>query len=239
MLPAWAFVALAGNFALAESRGDSDPAKLARGGLVTKTGHYRFEVFFYRTGMRVFPERSGGTPLAVSGLAGTATFYHPNSPKPWFSRPLRAAPSASSLDLVIGLGDAPTAGVKVTIAVGGLPEPSEPTASFTVPFEFAAVPVSGDATAVARPRGGVPSLFPRADGLMGYRGLGDLLPTRHGPTSPLTNTPTVLLHGYGLVPSASPGGPLPYVSGHGVFIMPSASAGGDVPLARPWLRPMD
>jgi hypothetical protein len=237
---AWVFVALAGTFGLAESRGDSEPAKLTRGGLVTETRHYRFEVYFYGTGMRVFPERSGGTPLAVSGLAGTTTFYHPNSPKPWFSRPLRAAPSASSLDLAIGLGDAPTAGVKVTIAVNGLPEPSEPAATFTVPLKFVAASASGGivaSTQPARPLSDVSPLFPSADGLMGYRGFGDLLPTRHGPTSPLTSTPTVSLYGYGRVPAASPGGPLPYVSGHGVFIMPSA--GRDMPLARPWLRPMD
>ena len=189
MSPAWAYVALAGACAFPEARGESGPVGSVGGGLVTKTGLYQFEVFFYRTGVRVFPQRPAGTPLPASRFAGTATFYHPNSPKPWFSRPLRAAPSASSLDLVIGLGDAPTAGVKVTLAVDGLPEASEPTASFTVPLEFAAVSVLGDATAVARPRGGMPSLLPRADGLMGYRGLGDLLFTRQGPTFPARALP--------------------------------------------------
>ena len=170
MCPAWAFVALAGIFALTKAGQDSGPVRTARGGFVTTTGHYQFEVYFYPTGVRVFPQRPAGTPLAVSRIAGTVTFYHPNSPEPWFSRPLRSAPSASSLDLAIGLGDVPAVGVKVTIAVDGLPEPSEPTATFTVPLEFVAKPASGGivaSTRPARPRGGIPPLYRSADGL-GY-----------------------------------------------------------------------
>ena len=239
MSPAWAFVVLAGACAVAGGRGEPEPARSASGGFVTKTGLYRFEVYFYRTGVRVFPQRPPGTPLAVSQLVGTATFYHPNSPEPWFSRPLRADPSASSLDLAIGLGDVPAAGVKVTIAVDGLPERSEPTATFTVPLEFATPSLGGSvvSTKSARPRGGVSPLLPGADSL-GYLGLGDSLLTRRGTTSPRMSLSPVSLSGYGRVPSSpSPGGPLPFVSGHAVFFMPSS--GRDMPLARPWLRPMD
>jgi hypothetical protein len=240
MRQVWAVVALAGAFAVAEAGGDSGPVRTAQGGFVTKSGHYQFDVYFYRTGVRVFPQRPEGTPLAVSGLVGTATFYHPNSPEVWFSRPLRSAPSASSLDLAIGLGDVPAAGVNVTVVIDGLPEPSEPMATFTLPLEFVTASSLGGvvaSTKPARPRGGVPPQFPMANGLS-YKGLSDSLITRHGTTSPPMSPSSVSLSGYGRVPSSpSPGGPLPFVSGHAVFVMPSA--GRDVPLARPWLRPMD
>ena len=240
MRQVWAVVALAGAFAVAEARGDSGPVRTAQGGFVTKTGRYQFDVYFYRTGVRVFPQRPEGTPLAVSGLVGTATFYHPNSPEIWFSRPLRSAPSASSLDLAIGLGDVPAVGVKVTIAVAGLPEVSEPTATFTLPLEFVTSPASGGivaSTPSSRARAGSSPLFPSVDGLSHQR-LGDSLITRRGTTSPRMSPSSVSLSGYGRVPSSpSPGGPIPFVSGHAVFVMPSA--GRDVPLARPWLRPMD
>jgi hypothetical protein len=241
-------VALAGTFAPVEALGGSEPARSARGGLVAKTGHYRFEVYFYRTGMRVFPRRGVGTPLAVTGLAGAATFYHPNSPKPWFSRPLRAAPSASSLDLAIGLGDAPSAGVKVAVEIAGLPKPSEPTAAFTVPLEFIAGSAAGGITASAqpaRPRGAVPTVSPYSYGF-GHEGLGYYPFSRPVPFSRHAGGPTPSLSGYGRVPATSPETPLPYTSGHSVLILPSAgdrpaSRGPDwgVPLARPWLRPMD
>ena len=239
MRPAWAFVALAGVFALAESRGESEPADLSRGASVAKTRHYRFEVYFYRTGVRVFTERREGTPLTVSGLAGTATFYHPNSPKPWFSRPLSPATSASSLDLAVGLGEVPAAGVKVRVTILGLPEPAEPEATFTVPLAFVAASAATGtvaSTRPARPRDGVLSLF-RDEYDPGSEGLGDYPFTRLDTTLPLTTAPAVSRYGYGRGASASPGGPLPYVSGHGVFLMPSADR--DVPLARSWLRPTD
>ena len=266
MRPSWAFVAFASAFAPAGALGGPEPADLSRDGLVSKTGHYRFETYFYRTGMRVFAERPEGTPLAVSGLAGTATFYHPNSPKPWFSRPLSPETSASSLDLVIGWGDVPAAGVKVKVEIAGLPEPSEPTVTFTVPLTFVTEPTAGNivaSTRPVRPQGNALPLFSGAYGL-GSRGLGDSLLTRHGPIPPFTSAPTISLYGYGRVPSASPAAPVPIVSGHAVWIMPSAggdsnsvvpawhfttgsagpalrdwTTGRDVPLAKPWLRPID
>ena len=208
---AWAFVALAGAVTITEARGESEPADLSRGGSVAKTGHYRFEAYFYRNGMRVFTERREGTPLAVSALTGTATFYHPNSLKPWFSRPLSPATSGSSLDLAIGLGEAPATGVKVRITILGLPEPAEPTATFTVPLAFvAASGLSGLAasTRPARPPGGPLSLF-RNEYDPGSEGLGDYPSTRLDTTLPRTIGPPNSLYGYGRGPSSSSGGPLP------------------------------
>ena len=70
---------------------ESKPVKSARSGALAKTTRHQFEVFFYTTGLRVFPLDSAGSPLDASKLTGTATFYHPNSPKLWLLRPLHAA----------------------------------------------------------------------------------------------------------------------------------------------------
>jgi hypothetical protein len=121
-------------------------------------GPYRFEVFYYTTGLRVFLEDSAGSPIDASKLAGDATFYHPNSPKPWFARPLRPAAAApgqasESLDLAIDLRTVPPTGASVTFAITGLPDPAEPAARFTLPFAFvkvpSAAPTARRATAVA------------------------------------------------------------------------------------------
>ncbi len=223
MRPAWAFIALAGAWAAADARGQSETARSARGGLLARTDHYRVEVFFYRTGVRVFPADRAGVPLDVSRLAGTATFYHPNAPEPWFSRPLRAIASGASLDLAIGLADVRVAGVTVTIALAGLPEPAEPAVSLTVPMEFVTEPAAGGigtTTRPSRPRDGPPPRSLSPPGL-GYGGLGYRPSTGLGPGLPRVGGPPVSLYGYGRVPALGAGTPIPYVSGHGVFILPS------------------
>src|SRR5271154_439981 len=45
-----------------------------RGGSLAKTVHHQFQVFFYKTGVRIFPRDAAEKPVAVSGLTGTATF---------------------------------------------------------------------------------------------------------------------------------------------------------------------
>lgn len=270
MRPAWAFLVLAmGIFALAdacgidrigsvEAREESKPAWSARGGLLARARHSQFEVFFYTTGLRVFPLGAGGVPLDASKLSGTATFYHPNSPKPWFSRPL-CGPTATSgqaeasLDLVIGLGKIPPTGAKVTFEIAGLPDPAEPTATFTVPFEFVKIPAESPAANPTPPQGGVVS-SPRYVYAPGYYGFGFYHYAGPETAPPSRSGPAVPLSGYGQVPSASPSSPLPYLSGgHAVSILPSANGsdatvgpghrdwttGRDLPLAKPWLRPMD
>lgn len=126
------------------ARQEAVPARSARGGVLAQTAHYRFEVFFYSTGVRIFVTDSSGAPMSASGLTGTVIFYHPNSPKPWFARPLHPAPAepgraAESLDLAMDLGTVPAAGASVAIEVRGLPDPKEPSATFTMPF----APVDG------------------------------------------------------------------------------------------------
>ena len=111
-----ASVALAGTWGFSSygqggSQETATVVKTARGGLLATTPQHQFEVFFYPTGVRVFPRTTAGQPVDTSRAAGTATFYHPNSPRPWFSRPLGGTPGqAGSLDLAIGLGERPGSG---------------------------------------------------------------------------------------------------------------------------------
>ena len=257
MRQAWIFMALAGVFALAEARGESGPVRSARGGLLAKTQRSRFEVFFYATGLRVFPQDVAEAPLDAAKLTGTATFYHPNSPKPWFAHTLRSTAAthgqAASLDLVIGLRKVPPTGAKVTFEIAGLPDPAEPTATFTVPFEFVKIPTESPAANPTPPQGGVVS-SPRYIYAPGYYGFGFYHYAGPETAPPSRRGPAVPLSGYGQVPSASPSSPLPYLSGgHAVSILPSANSsdatvgpghrdwttGRDLPLAKPWLRPLD
>jgi hypothetical protein len=148
-----------GGVAMAQE--ESNPIKSARGGALAKVGQYGFEVFFYPTGLRLFPEDAAGTPLDASKLTGTATFYHPNSPEPWFARPLHPVAAGSggtseSLDLVIGLGAVPPTGAKVAFEVTGLPDPAKPTARFTVPFAFVEAPAEPARRAPAEEHGYAP-----------------------------------------------------------------------------------
>jgi hypothetical protein len=109
------------------------------GGKVTMTKEYHFEVVFAKDGLNVFPRTHEDKPIDASRLAGTATFYHPNSPKPWFERKL-AASAASPGEVAISVGTridltkVPATGAKVEFRVERLPEAAERTATFTVPF---------------------------------------------------------------------------------------------------------
>jgi hypothetical protein len=128
-----------------------------RGGNLAKTEHHQFEVFFYKTGLRVFPGDAAGKPLAVSSLTGTATFALPGAPKP-FVYPLQGAapgsgPAPTSLDLGLDLSKVPVSGTKVTLDITGLPDPAEPAATFTLPF----VLTGAATTATTTPRRNLPA----------------------------------------------------------------------------------
>ena len=114
--------------------------KPQHGGVVSSTDAYRFEVVFERTGLKVYPLTRDGKPIDAPGLAGTATFYHPNSPKPWFSRELGrgSGKRSTSLDLAMGLASVPETGAKVTFKITGLADAAEPAAEFTTPVRFVA-----------------------------------------------------------------------------------------------------
>lgn len=112
------------------------------GGKVAMTQEYHFEVVFAKDGLKVYSRTHEDKPIDASRLTGIATFYHPNSPKPWFERKLAASAAspgqaASSIGTTIDLSKVPSTGAKVEFKVEGLPEASEPTATFTVPFSLA------------------------------------------------------------------------------------------------------
>jgi hypothetical protein len=127
-----------------------------RGGVLARTEHYQFEVIFYKTGVRIFPRDAAEKPVAVASLAGTATFALPGAPKPFVyplqGAPAEKAPAASSVDLALDLSKVPASGTKVTFQINGLPDPAEPSASFTVPFVL-----PGNAPVAAAPRRIVPA----------------------------------------------------------------------------------
>ncbi|SRR5579883_740374 len=118
------------------------------GGQVTMTKAYRFETVFTKDGLNVFPRTHEDQPIDASKLTGTATFYHPNSPKLWFERKLapsaaRRGQAATSIGLRLDLSKVPANGAMVAFRVEGLPRAEEPTARFTVPFAFTgAMPVT-------------------------------------------------------------------------------------------------
>jgi hypothetical protein len=131
-----------------DGHGDAGP----HGGTVANAGSRPFEVVFAKTGLKLYPLAPDRQPADASRLTATATFYHPNSPNPWFQRPLRPAAVApgqvpTSLDLALDLGTIPATGAKVAFEVAGLPDPAAPSASFTVPFALTAPsPVVAPAT---------------------------------------------------------------------------------------------
>jgi hypothetical protein len=125
-----------------------------RGGMLVKSEHHQFEVFFYKTGLRVFPGAAAGKPVATTSLTGTATFEVPGAAKPLVYPLATAAGSASapgSIDLALDLSKLPAAGTKVSFQINGLPDPAEPSAVFTLPFTLTAT------SAAAVPRRNVPA----------------------------------------------------------------------------------
>jgi hypothetical protein len=156
-------VTLAFGFVLtapSRSQGGPEAGASQHGGAVELTPHYRFEVVATTTGIRVYPSMSDGKPLDVGKLSCKATFYPPGSTTPWFGRPLAAAANPGQtpefLERRIDLRKVPAQGVKVAFDISSLPDPSEPAASFTVPFAPVAAP---PAPVVAPP---APVVAPRA-----------------------------------------------------------------------------
>ncbi|HWT80962.1 MAG TPA: hypothetical protein VN648_19405 [Candidatus Methylomirabilis sp.] len=122
--------------------GGHDHAGASHGGAEAKTKRHHFEAVFAKAGLRLYVHRADHKPIDVSGLNATATFYYPNSQNAWFTRKLHPAPAGqgqvpTSLELVMDLSRVPTKGASVAFQVSRLPDPGEPTATFTVPFTLA------------------------------------------------------------------------------------------------------
>jgi hypothetical protein len=155
---AWLAIGLVGP-RIGQGHEGHDPAG-PHGGTLAKAGSQPFEVVFARTGLKLYPLTRDQKPTDASRLSATATFYHPNSPNPWFQRPLLRAAVApgqtpTSLDLALDLSTIPAMGAKVAFEVGGLPDAAAPSASFTVPFALpapalaVAPPTEADTAAIA------------------------------------------------------------------------------------------
>lgn len=217
---------MSGRSGFAGAQENPEAARSARGGLLVKTSRNRFEVFFYPTGVRVFPQDYAGAAAGASNLAGTATFYHPVAPeRPWFSRPLH--PGVESLDVAIDLSAAPASRVRVAFEVTGLADPSERRAVFVVPLEMAAQPVAPPAAPAAAAVG------PRYVYGPGYYGYGYY--SYPGPE--LAPQPSAGAPIYQGSPPAHRSGSM---AGHSVGPRHRDwSSGRDSPLAKPWLSPRD
>ena len=217
---------VSGQIGAAVAQEEPKTAKSARGGLLTKTAHNQFETFFYQTGVRVFVQDHSGAAVNATKLSATATFYHPNSPKPWFSRPLGG--TKPSLVLAIGLANAPQSGAKATFEISGLPESGTSTVTFTVPVEFVSIPAE---STLAAPPTSTPA-SPRYVYGPGYYGFGYYKYPGPEVTPAVGNAPTV--YGYSTPSRRSSGGS----SGTHDW-----STGRDLPsgglISKPWLRPMD
>ena len=247
-----------GGFGMAVARQEPKPAKSSRGGSLIQTDRHQIEVFFYPTGVRLFSRDKALIPIDASRLSGTATFYHPNSPQPWFERSLHSAPASAgqpspSLDLIVDLTAVPPTGAKVAFEIAGLADPAERATEFTVPLELVQ-PLPESRTTNPTPRRGGLESSPGYLYGHGYHGFGYYPYPSPGITRADGSGPVNSLSGYGHVPAAGPGSPLPYLSGgHAVSILPSASGfdtavgsdphdwttGRGSPLSRPWLRPMN
>ncbi len=112
------------------------------GGTEAKSKRHHFEVVFSKAGITLYAHGPEQRPLDVSRLKASATFYHPSSPKPWFTRELQGTATSPgqppvSLSLKVDLSKVPPKDAKVTFQVTGLPDPAEPSATFTVPFALA------------------------------------------------------------------------------------------------------
>ncbi len=202
--------------------------KTARGGLLAQTAHYQFEVFFYWTGLRVFPQSVHGTPIAISKLTGTATFTLPGAPKP-FVYALKGGPATGgkepgSLDLGIDLSKVPTTGSTVAFEITGLGDPSEGSVTFTVPFEFVSAKARPAPSQAATPT----SPTPRYTYGQGYYGQGYY--EQYNQSAPVAGSPSQYQYS---VPSYT--GTLV----GGTRSTRDWSTGRDTPIAKPWLRPTD
>jgi hypothetical protein len=211
-------------------------ARSMRGGILATVEGHRFEVFFYPTGVRVFPLDDSGKPRETVRLSGHATFYHPNDPdSPWFSRPLQpivAAPDhlPTSLDLSVDLAGAPRKGVTVHFEIVGLESKNSSTAEFKVPLRFVAMPTERLAVADR----GLPSrsAVTRASALAASptsNTLGSIATSATSVTPLIYVLPTMLPVEYGTSDYRT----------FGMQYRDWTTGRVNLPLSRPWLYPKD
>lgn len=187
--------------------------KSERGGLMVTIPRHRFEVFCYKTGLRIFPRAIAGAPVTVSKLTGSAAFMLPGAPNPIIyplkgGAPIRGR-EPESLDLATDLSWVPARETKVNLTIAGLADSAEDRVSFTVPFELVAPPRQADETAARPSPASLSPSAPRYTYRLGYSGYG-YYPTP-SPASPVSPAPA----------------PTPYVT-----------IEREVPIERPWSSPI-
>jgi hypothetical protein len=190
--------------------------KSEREGVLETTPRHQLEVFFYKTGLRIFPRSTSGAPVKVSGLTGSAAFTLPGAPNPLVyplkgSTPLQGR-EPESLDLAVDLSWVPVGKTNVQITVEGLADPAEGRVSFSVPFEPVkprAVRSASDTAAYASPVTPSPSA-PRYVYQAGY-------------------------YGYRYYPAASSAASV--AAAPAAIQYPYVAPAREVPLERPWARP--
>ena len=191
------------------------PVKSERGGLLVTTPRHQFEVFFYKTGLRIFPRENAGAPVAVSKLTGSAAFSLPGAHNPLDYSLKGVAPirgrEPESLDLVTDLSWVPVGETKVNFTIDGLADPAESHVAFAVPFELVSPPVAGRAaedTAAHPSPASPPPSAPRYTYQTGY-------------------------YGYGYYPMTSPASPVATAPAPAQYSLPAR----EVPLDRSWSSP--
>jgi hypothetical protein len=213
--------------------GAAEETKLAhskRGRILVAAEGYRFEVFFYRSGVRVFLLDNAGNAVDTSRLTASATFYHSSAPEePWFSRPLEPDPTdtddkPSSLVLRIGLAKVPEKATIVAFEIIGLYGPTASTATFRIPLEFVAKAAAPDAEISAEPR---PIVSPGNDG-----SLANVVSGPSPPPGPAQAAPTYLG-----TPINTGGNTSMNLTTTGLMRGDWTTGRSNLPLSRPWLPP--
>jgi len=129
---------------LAGAEQETKVSHSGRGGILVAAEGHRFEVFFYPTGVRVFPLDAAGNAVDTSRLTASATVSYPGAPlERSLSRPLHPVPTdagagPSSLVASIGLADAPEKTTTVVFKIIGLSGTTPSIAAFKIPLEFVA-----------------------------------------------------------------------------------------------------
>ncbi len=134
-----AIMAAMPDFTWAQPAPKSTVPALGREGTTAKTKRHQFDVFFYKTGVKVLPTNVAGAPVSAERLKGTVTFTIRGASKPFVYQltPANAADGRPSgiLEVAVDLSRVPTDGTTVDFKIEGLTDLAEPSTNFSVLFK--------------------------------------------------------------------------------------------------------